>query len=207
MQFGELQHKFEVELKGGTKQTRTSTLCEYDSTGPGSYSAIAKLIAFKQVLDGTLSEKGVLAPMNGKINNPLIKELKEAIESGKKRLSPDRATVAFAATVLQNHLHASRSRKLLAQGGTIWPRTEGIVPRNPKSACALHVRATARGLNTKTMSIYTDGLVGTITNLLSGMFSAFLSLKGPRIPIKFPDPCSTVISLSTVRSVSPEPTS
>lgn len=34
-------------------------------------------VAVKQVLNGTLSEKGVLAPMNAKINSPLIKELKE----------------------------------------------------------------------------------------------------------------------------------
>lgn len=33
-------------------------------------------VAVKQVLNGTLSEKGVLAPMNGKINGPLMKELK-----------------------------------------------------------------------------------------------------------------------------------
>lgn len=37
-----LQHKFEVELKDGTKQTRTSTLVEYGSTEPGGYSAMAK---------------------------------------------------------------------------------------------------------------------------------------------------------------------
>lgn len=90
MQFGEgerdlviLQHKFEVELKDGTKQTRTSTLVEYGSTEPGGYSAMAKTVgipcavAVKQVLDGTISEKGVLAPLNSKINNPLMKELKE----------------------------------------------------------------------------------------------------------------------------------
>ncbi|PLB39771.1 saccharopine dehydrogenase (NADP+, L-glutamate-forming) [Aspergillus candidus] len=90
MQFGEgerdiviLQHKFEVELKDGTKQTRLSTLVEYGSTEPTGYSAMAKLVgipcavAVKQVLNGTLSEKGVLAPMNGKINGPLMKELKE----------------------------------------------------------------------------------------------------------------------------------
>ncbi|PLN78678.1 saccharopine dehydrogenase [Aspergillus taichungensis] len=90
MQFGEgerdiviLQHKFEVELKDGTKQTRLSTLVEYGSTDPNGYSAMAKLVgipcavAVKQVLNGTLAEKGVLAPMNGKINGPLIKELKE----------------------------------------------------------------------------------------------------------------------------------
>lgn len=33
-------------------------------------------VAVKQVLNGTLAEKGVLAPMNGKINGPLMKELK-----------------------------------------------------------------------------------------------------------------------------------
>ncbi|EFX01154.1 saccharopine dehydrogenase [Grosmannia clavigera kw1407] len=76
-----LQHKFEVELKDGTKQTRTSTLCEYGD--PNGYSAMAKLVgipcavAVQQVLDGTLSESGVLAPMSSKINNPLIKVLKE----------------------------------------------------------------------------------------------------------------------------------
>nr|XP_036586227.1 saccharopine dehydrogenase [Colletotrichum truncatum]KAF6796634.1 saccharopine dehydrogenase [Colletotrichum truncatum] len=89
MQFAEgerdlviLQHRFEVELNGA-KQTRYSTLVEYGSTEPNGYSAMAKLVgipcavAVKQVLDGTLSERGVLAPMNGKINEPLIKELKK----------------------------------------------------------------------------------------------------------------------------------
>ena len=33
--------------------------------------------AAKQVLNGTISEKGILAPMNSKINDPLMKELKE----------------------------------------------------------------------------------------------------------------------------------
>ncbi|PHH76385.1 hypothetical protein CDD80_1567 [Ophiocordyceps camponoti-rufipedis] len=90
MQYGDgerdlvmLQHKFQVELKDGTKQTRLSTLCEYGSSEPGGYSAMAKLVgvpcavAVKQVLDGTLSERGVLAPMSSRINDPLIKELKK----------------------------------------------------------------------------------------------------------------------------------
>lgn len=38
-----LQHKFGVELKDGTKQTRLSTLVEYGSADPGGYSAMAKL--------------------------------------------------------------------------------------------------------------------------------------------------------------------
>lgn len=36
---------------------------------------LSSRLATKQILDGTLSEKGVIAPMNPKINNPLIKEL------------------------------------------------------------------------------------------------------------------------------------
>ncbi|KAF2456520.1 Apo Saccharopine reductase [Lineolata rhizophorae] len=79
-----LQHKFEIENKDGSRETRTSTLCEYGApTGSGGYSAMAKLVgipcgvAVKQVLDGTISDKGILAPMNSKINDPLMKELKE----------------------------------------------------------------------------------------------------------------------------------
>ncbi|KAJ4237401.1 saccharopine dehydrogenase (NADP+, L-glutamate-forming) [Fusarium solani] len=73
-----LQHKFEIEHKDGSGETRTSTLVEYGD--PKGYSAMARLVgvaAVKQVLNGTLSEKGILAPMNGKINNPILKELKE----------------------------------------------------------------------------------------------------------------------------------
>ncbi len=76
-----LQHKFEIENKDGSKETRTSTLCEYGD--PKGYSAMAKLVgvpcgvAVKQVLDGTISEKGILAPMSSKINDPLMAELKK----------------------------------------------------------------------------------------------------------------------------------
>jgi len=76
-----LQHKFEIENKDGSKETRTSTLVEYGD--PKGYSAMAKLVgvpcgvAVKQVLDGTISEKGILAPMSSKINDPLMAELKK----------------------------------------------------------------------------------------------------------------------------------
>ena len=76
-----LQHKFEIEHKDGRKETRTSTLVDYGD--PNGYSAMAKLvgvpcgIAVKQVLDGTISKKGILAPMSPEINNPLIEELKK----------------------------------------------------------------------------------------------------------------------------------
>lgn len=79
-----LQHKFEIENKDGSRETRTSSLCEYGAPiGSGGYSAMAKLVgvpcavAVKFVLDGTISDRGVLAPMNSKINDPLMKELKE----------------------------------------------------------------------------------------------------------------------------------
>ncbi|UKZ82588.1 Saccharopine dehydrogenase [NADP(+), L-glutamate-forming] [Trichoderma virens FT-333] len=77
-----LQHKFEIENKDGSRETRTSTLADYGAPiGSGGYSSMAKLVgipcgvAAKQILDGTLSEKGVVAPMTAKINDPLIKEL------------------------------------------------------------------------------------------------------------------------------------
>jgi len=75
-----LQHRFEIENKDGSTETRTSTLCDYGD--PKGYSSMAKLVgvpcavAIKQVLDGTIAEKGVLAPMTPKINDPLIKALK-----------------------------------------------------------------------------------------------------------------------------------
>ncbi|TVY67403.1 Saccharopine dehydrogenase [NADP(+),L-glutamate-forming] [Lachnellula suecica] len=76
-----LQHKFEIKNKDGSKETRTSTLVEYGD--PKGYSAMAKLVgvpcgvAVKQVLDGTISEKGILAPMSSKINDPLMEELRK----------------------------------------------------------------------------------------------------------------------------------
>ncbi|CCX06116.1 Apo Saccharopine reductase [Pyronema domesticum] len=75
-----LQHRFEIENKDGSKETRTSTLVDYGV--PGGYTSMAKLVgvpcavATKLVLDGVITDKGVIAPMNAKINNPLIEELK-----------------------------------------------------------------------------------------------------------------------------------
>ena len=56
-----LQHKFGIQHKDGSTETRTSTLCELGT--PGGYSAMAKLVgipcgvAVRQVLDGTISGK------------------------------------------------------------------------------------------------------------------------------------------------------
>jgi saccharopine dehydrogenase (NADP+, L-glutamate forming) len=76
-----LQHKFLIENKDGSKETRTSTLAEYGD--PKGYSAMAKLVgvpcavAVQQVLDGTISEKGILAPMSPEICKPLMTTLTE----------------------------------------------------------------------------------------------------------------------------------
>jgi saccharopine dehydrogenase (NADP+, L-glutamate forming) len=76
-----LQHKFGIEHKNGEKETRTSTLCEFGI--PGGYSAMARTVgipaavAVKQVLDGTISKTGVLAPSDMEICGPLLKALKD----------------------------------------------------------------------------------------------------------------------------------
>jgi saccharopine dehydrogenase (NADP+, L-glutamate forming) len=76
-----LQHKFEIEHADGSRETRTSTLAEYGD--PNGYSAMAKLVgvpcgvAVKQVLNGQISGKGVLAPMSVDITQPLMDELRE----------------------------------------------------------------------------------------------------------------------------------
>jgi saccharopine dehydrogenase (NADP+, L-glutamate forming) len=76
-----LQHKFDIEWKDGSKETRTSTLLDYGD--PSGYSSMAKLVgktcgvAVKLVLDGTISDKGVIAPMTMRINEPLMRELEK----------------------------------------------------------------------------------------------------------------------------------
>jgi len=79
-----LQHRFDIENKDGSKNTITSTLSEYGAPfGSRGHSAMARLvgipcaIAVKQVLDGRISNKGILAPMDPSINKPLMQELKE----------------------------------------------------------------------------------------------------------------------------------
>ncbi len=88
MQFGPeerdlvvLQHKFGIEWADGKTETRTATLVDYGVVG--GYSSMAKLVgvpcavATLQVLDGTISDVGLVAPMSPRINDPLIKTLKE----------------------------------------------------------------------------------------------------------------------------------
>ncbi|CAO3608325.1 unnamed protein product [Cunninghamella echinulata] len=86
-----LQHRFEIELKDGSKQTRLSTLLEYGT--PGGFSAMAKTvgvpcgIAVQLILDGKLNKHGILAPMSSDINDPIIELLeKEGIGMDEKIL-------------------------------------------------------------------------------------------------------------------------
>ncbi|GAA6060401.1 hypothetical protein JCM10212_004654 [Sporobolomyces blumeae] len=76
-----LQHKFEIENKDGSKETRTSTLLDYGApTGTGS-SSMARLVgvpcgaAVQLVLDGTIAQRGVLAPYTRELVDPLLKAI------------------------------------------------------------------------------------------------------------------------------------
>lgn len=88
MQYGDnerdlvvLQHKFGIEWADGTTETRTSTLVDYGVVG--GYSSMAKTVgvpcavATQQVLDGTISDVGLVAPHSPKVVYPLIDALKE----------------------------------------------------------------------------------------------------------------------------------
>lgn len=76
-----LQHKFEIEHKDGSTETRTSTLVDYGD--PKGYSSMAKLVgvpcalACLMVLDGRINKKGILAPVTWELAEPLLKELKD----------------------------------------------------------------------------------------------------------------------------------
>jgi saccharopine dehydrogenase (NADP+, L-glutamate forming) len=79
-----LQHKFGITWADGKTETRTSTLVEYgEPTSATSTSAMAKLVgvpcgvAVKMVLDGRISERGILAPIKKSLTEPLIEELKK----------------------------------------------------------------------------------------------------------------------------------
>ncbi|KAI4767736.1 saccharopine reductase [Aureobasidium sp. EXF-3400] len=87
-----LQHRFGITHANGMKEVRTSTLVEYGD--PKGYSAMAKLVgvpcavAVLQVLEGKITQTGVLAPMSPEIVEPLRLELKEkyGIEMKEKTL-------------------------------------------------------------------------------------------------------------------------
>lgn len=76
-----LQHKFGIEWADGSTETRTSTLVDYGTVGGYSSMAVTvgypASIATKLVLEGVIKGPGLVAPYSPKINNPIMKELKE----------------------------------------------------------------------------------------------------------------------------------
>jgi saccharopine dehydrogenase (NADP+, L-glutamate forming) len=75
-----LQHKFQVEIDGHN-EVRTSTLVDYGDVN--GYSAMARLVgvpcgvACLMVLSGKIALKGVLAPVNWELAEPLLVELRK----------------------------------------------------------------------------------------------------------------------------------
>ncbi|KAJ3188473.1 hypothetical protein HK101_009159 [Irineochytrium annulatum] len=78
-----LQHRFDVELKDGKKQVRTSTGLWFGV--PGGDSAMATTvgvpcgIATQMVLDGVIKRRGVIAPLDDELVNPLIEALEKEV--------------------------------------------------------------------------------------------------------------------------------
>ncbi|KAJ2080430.1 saccharopine dehydrogenase (NADP+, L-glutamate-forming) [Coemansia sp. RSA 988] len=74
-----LQHKFEVENKDGSHNTRTSVTLMYGE--PNGFQAMAKTvgvpcgIAAQLILDGKLTTTGVIAPMTREIYEPIMELL------------------------------------------------------------------------------------------------------------------------------------
>ncbi|KAI8849932.1 Saccharopine dehydrogenase [Chytridium lagenaria] len=88
MQYGEgerdmvmLQHRFDVELADGQKQVRTSTGLWFGV--PGGDSAMATTvgvpcgIATQLILDGVITRRGVIAPLDSELVTPLIGALEK----------------------------------------------------------------------------------------------------------------------------------
>ncbi|WZH40151.1 Saccharopine dehydrogenase [Fusarium acuminatum] len=79
-----LQHTFDVVNKDGSQNTWTSTLVEYGAPeGSGGFSAMSRLVgvpcgvAVKLVLDGTITDKGVVAPVYPSLARTLMKTLRD----------------------------------------------------------------------------------------------------------------------------------
>ncbi|KAJ2236141.1 saccharopine dehydrogenase (NADP+, L-glutamate-forming) [Coemansia sp. RSA 485] len=71
-----LQHKFEVENKDGSNNTRTSVTLMYGE--PNGFTAMAKTvgvpcgIATQLILDGKITKTGVIAPMTPDVYQPIL---------------------------------------------------------------------------------------------------------------------------------------
>jgi saccharopine dehydrogenase (NADP+, L-glutamate forming) len=79
-----LQHKFQIQHKDGSKEMRTSTLCDYgEPEGSGGYSAMARLVgvpcavAVLMILKSEIKDKGILAPVTPELAEPIRLKLKQ----------------------------------------------------------------------------------------------------------------------------------
>jgi saccharopine dehydrogenase (NADP+, L-glutamate forming) len=76
-----LQHRFEIEWANGQKETRTSTGLWFGV--PNGESAMATTVGVpcaitaQLILDGKITQKGVLAPMTPELCDPILKALEE----------------------------------------------------------------------------------------------------------------------------------
>lgn len=76
-----LQHKFDIEHKDGSRETKTSTLIEYGN--PDGYTAMGRLVgvpcavATEMVYEGTIKTRGILAPMDVSLASTLRKALQK----------------------------------------------------------------------------------------------------------------------------------
>jgi len=74
-----MQHKFKIIKADGAKETRTSTMIEYGI--PNGATAMARTvgipcgIAVQLILDGKITQKGVLAPLSKNLYQPIIEAL------------------------------------------------------------------------------------------------------------------------------------
>ena len=80
-----LHHIFEIENGNGQWERKTSTLVSYGE--PSSYTAMAKTVGFpaaiasRLILEGKVTEKGVIAPLNKEVYEPTLRLLEaEGIE-------------------------------------------------------------------------------------------------------------------------------
>lgn len=61
-----LQHNFEIENKDGSRDTITSTLCEYGTPiGSGGYSAMAKLVGIPCAVGKSSNAATIFCGSNG----------------------------------------------------------------------------------------------------------------------------------------------
>ncbi|RAL13488.1 enoyl-CoA hydratase/isomerase family protein [Aspergillus homomorphus CBS 101889] len=105
-----LQHVFDIENADRSTERRTSTLVEYgDPVGPGSRSAMAKLVGLPcavgvlAVLEGRIQGTGMLAPWtNAEIAGLLREELKARfqIELKESITNPSKSTLSSPTTTM-----------------------------------------------------------------------------------------------------------